>query len=477
MCLVPQRVLLAGLAIAGRGSLFMSSTVAQEVASFVETLESKSPNQPEFLQAVEEVIESVMPTVLDCKAYQDAAILERLTEPDRILRFRVTWEDDSGKVHVNRAYRVEFSNVLGPYKGGMRFHPTVNESVLKFLGFEQVFKNSLTGLLMGGGKGGSDFDPKGKSDAEVRRFCEALMLELSRHIGPNRDVPAGDIGVGAREVGYMFGAYRRLRNEHVGILTGKGIGWGGSLIRTEATGYGCVEFARLMLEHSGEEFAGKRCVVSGSGNVAQYAAEKLMKLGATVLSLSDSSGCIYAESGLSPEQLEWVKELKNGRRGRIHELADAFEGIEYREAGEPWEIACDVALPCATQNEISVEEAQKLVKGGVRVVAEGANMPVEARGVAVFQGAGVLFGPGKAANAGGVAVSGLEMAQNAGRLMWPADQVEGQLNTIMGDIHRQCLEHGTGDSGLKGGVPDYVRGANVAGFIRVADAMLAQGLW
>lgn len=455
----------------------MSATVAQEVASFVETLGKRSGHQPEFLQAVEEVIESVMPTVLDSKAYQDAAILERLTEPDRILRFRVTWEDDSGKVQVNRAYRVEFSNVLGPYKGGMRFHPTVNESVLKFLGFEQVFKNSLTGLLMGGGKGGSDFDPKGKSDSEVRRFCEALMLELARHIGPDRDVPAGDIGVGAREVGYMFGAYRRLHNEHVGVLTGKGIGWGGSLIRTEATGYGCVEFARLMIEHSGESFKGKRCVVSGSGNVAQYAVEKLMKLGATVLSMSDSSGCVYAETGITPEQLKWVKDLKNGRRGRIHELADAFDGIEYRKGGDPWEIACDVALPCATQNEIDEEEAQQLIKGGVRVVAEGANMPVEARGVAVFHGAGVLFAPGKAANAGGVAVSGLEMAQNAGRLMWPADQVEGQLNTIMSDIHRQCLEHGTGEYGLKDGVPDYVRGANVAGFIRVADAMLAQGLW
>ncbi len=455
----------------------MASSTDHEVAAFVAQVEISSEHQPEFLQAVHEVVESVMPVVLDNKTYQDANILERLVEPDRLLRFRVTWEDDQGRVHVNRAYRVEFSNVLGPYKGGMRFHPTVNESVLKFLGFEQVFKNSLTGLLMGGGKGGSDFDPKGKSDAEVRRFCEALMLELGRHIGPDTDVPAGDIGVGAREVGYMFGAYRRLHNKHVGVLTGKGIGWGGSLIRTEATGYGCVEFCRHMLEHTGDGFAGKKCVVSGSGNVAQHAAEKLIKLDAKVLSLSDSKGCIYVEDGLTTEHLEWIKDLKNNRRGRIHEAADAFDGIEYREGGEPWDIACDVALPCATQNEVSEDEARRLVKGGVRAVAEGANMPVEAGGVAVFQQAGVLFGPGKAANAGGVAVSGLEMAQNAGRLMWSADKVETQLEDIMRDIHAKCIEHGSGAHSTAKGVPDYVRGANVGGFIRVADAMLDQGLW
>ena len=455
----------------------MATAAASHLDSFMEALAARCPHQPEFHQAVHEVAESVMPIVLDTEAYRDALVLERLAEPDRLIRFRVTWEDDAGRVCVNRGYRIQFSNVLGPYKGGMRFHPTVNESVLKFLGFEQVFKNSLTGLLMGGAKGGSDFDPKGKSDAEVRRFCEALMLELARHIGPDTDVPAGDIGVGGREVGYMFGAYRRLCNEHVGVFTGKGVGWGGSLIRPEATGYGCVEFCRHMLRHAGEGIEGKRCVVSGSGNVAQYAAEKLIKLGGVVLAMSDSGGCIYAEKGLTADQVAWIKKLKNERRGRIHEAADEFGELSYREGGEPWEIPCELAFPCATQNEINVEEAKTLVKNGVRAVTEGANMPVEAGAVAVLQKAGVMFAPGKAANAGGVAVSGLEMAQNAGRLMWPADQVEGRLEQIMHEIHERCIEHGMGPHALSGGAPNYVRGANAAGFIRVADAMIAQGLW
>lgn len=455
----------------------MASSVEKEVSAFIDHLESTSPHQPEFQQAVHEVVESVMSVVLDNKSYQDAKVIERLVEPDRQLRFRVTWEDDKGRVHVNRAYRIEFSNVLGPYKGGMRFHPSVNESVLKFLGFEQTFKNSLTGLLMGGGKGGSDFDPKGKSDSEVRRFCEALMLELARHIGPDTDVPAGDIGVGAREVGFMFGAYRRLHNEHVGVFTGKGVGWGGSLIRNEATGYGCVQFAQLMLDHAGKDLKNQKCVVSGSGNVAQHVAEKLIQLDAKVLSLSDSGGCIHAEQGLTLDQLEWIKSLKNERRGRIHEAAEEFKNITFREGSEPWDIECQVAFPCATQNEVSTDDAKQLVKGGVMAVVEGANMPVEAGGVAVFREAGVLFAPGKAANAGGVAASGLEMAQNAGRFMWPAEKVENALNQIMRDIHDQCIEHGGGDDAIRKGVPDYVRGANIAGFIRIADAMLAQGLW
>lgn len=451
-------------------------TAAGPVDAFMESLGARCPGQPEFHQAVHEVAESVMPIVLDTPAYRDEALLERLTEPDRTIRFRVTWEDDEGRVRVNRGYRIQFSNVLGPYKGGMRFHPTVNESVLKFLGFEQIFKNSLTGLMMGGAKGGSDFDPKGKSDGEVRRFCESLMLELAAHIGPETDVPAGDIGVGAREVAYMFGAYRRLTNEHVGAFTGKGVGWGGSLIRSEATGYGCVEFCRHMLRHAGEGIEGKRCVISGSGNVAQHAAEKLVRIGAVVLAMSDSGGCIYAESGLSAEQVRWIMELKNDRRGRIHEAADAFENLTYRSGAEPWGIPCELAFPCATQNEITAEEAKTLVKNGVHAVTEGANMPVESGGVAVLQKAGVLFAPGKAANAGGVAVSGLEMAQNAGRLMWPADMVERRLEQIMEEIHLRCIEHGSGAHAI-GGVPNYVRGANVAGFIRVADAMVAQGRW
>lgn len=455
----------------------MAQAIARELEAFMNRLAEHCPHQPEFHQAVHEVVECVLPIVLDRAAYREAMVLERLTEPDRLVRFRVTWEDDEGRLRVNRGYRIQFSNVLGPYKGGMRFHPSVNESVLKFLGFEQVFKNSLTGLMMGGAKGGSDFDPKGKSDSEVRRFCEALMLELARHIGPDTDVPAGDIGVGAREVGYMFGAYRRLRNEHVGVFTGKGAGWGGSLIRPEATGYGAVAFCRHMLGHKGEGIAGKRCVVSGSGNVAQYAAEKLIGLGAVVLAMSDSGGCIYAEEGISAEQLAWIKELKNERRGRIREAADAFGTLTFREGGEPWEIPCDLAFPCATENEISAEEAKTLVKNGVLAVTEGANMPVHPAGVAVFQQAGVMFAPGKAANAGGVAVSGLEMAQNAGRLMWTAAIVEERLEQIMSEIHARCIEHGAGRHELAGGVPNYVRGANVAGFIRVADAMTAQGVW
>jgi glutamate dehydrogenase (NADP+) len=455
----------------------MPSSAAHEVETFMSGLAEHCPRQPEFHQAVHEVVAAVMPVVLDTPAYRAQRVLERLAEPDRLVRFRVTWTDDQGRVQVNRGYRIQFSNVLGPYKGGMRFHPTVNESVLKFLGFEQIFKNSLTGLLMGGAKGGSDFDPKGKSDAEVRRFCEALMLELVRHIGPDTDVPAGDIGVGAREVGYMFGAYRRLTHTHVGVLTGKGVGWGGSLIRTEATGYGAVSFCRHMLGHKGEGIEGKTCVVSGSGNVAQHAAQRLVALGAKVLAMSDSDGCIYAQGGLSGDQIAWIKELKNERRGRIHEAAEAFDGIEYRPGGEPWQIPCQLAFPCATQNEINIEEATALVRNGVLAVTEGANMPVRSDAVPVLHKAGVLFAPGKAANAGGVAVSGLEMAQNAGRLMWSASMVEERLEQIMSEIHSRCIEFGAGKHELSGGVPNYVRGANVAGFIRVADAMIDQGIW
>lgn len=451
--------------------------MSTHVESFLSALASRNPAEPEFLQAVREVLESVMPVVLDTKRYQDAAILERLAEPDRTIRFRVTWEDDHGNLHVNRAWRVQFSNALGPYKGGLRFHPTVTQSVLKFLGFEQVFKNALTGLMMGGGKGGSDFDPKGKSDSEVRRFCEAFMLELFRHVGEDIDVPAGDIGVGAREVGFLFGHYRRLSNTHTGVFTGKKHAWGGSHIRTEATGYGCVEFCRLMLEHIGQGISGKRCVVSGSGNVAQYAAERLIQLGATVVAMSDSGGVIHDPKGIDHEKLEWIKDLKNVRRGRIAEYAAKFPGVEFRERAEPWDIACDLAFPCATQNEISKAEAQSLVKNGTLAVAEGANMPTDPDAIAVLQAGGVLFAPGKASNAGGVACSGLEMAQDAGRLQWPASTVQNQLFDIMADIHRACLKHADHGPRIAKDRVNYLHGANIAGFIRVADAMIDQGVW
>ncbi len=454
----------------------MSTITAQpgtdkQVDSFLGWVKSRNPNQPEFLQAVEEVARSVMPVVLDNKAYQDAMILERLTEPDRMMTFRIVWEDDLGNVQVNRGWRVEFNSAIGPYKGGLRFHPTVCPSILKFLGFEQVFKNSLTTLPMGGGKGGSNFDPKGKSDREVMRFCQAFMAELFRHIGPNTDVPAGDIGVGAREIGYLFGAYKKLANEFTGVLTGKGLGWGGSLIRTEATGYGCVYFANHMLEDMGESFKGKKVAVSGSGNVAIYATEKLIQLGAIPVTLSDSSGFIHDPLGIDMEKLAFVKELKEVRRGRISEYADKYKSASFAP-GRPWQVDVDVALPCATQNELDVDGAKALIANGVKVVAEGANMPTTAQATEMFQQAGVLFGPGKAANAGGVAVSGLEMSQNSQRLAWTREEVDAKLQNIMANIHANCVEHGKTESGTT----DYVRGANIAGFIKVADAMLAQGL-
>ena len=444
--------------------------VLNETSEFMARLRTRYAHEPEFLQAVEEVVGSVMPVVLDNKQYQDANILERLTEPDRLLSFRVTWEDDQGNVRVNRGYRVEFNNAIGPYKGGLRFHPTVYPGLLKFLGFEQIFKNSLTTLPMGGGKGGSDFDPKGKSDREVMRFCQAFMSELWRHIGPDTDVPAGDIGVGGREIGYLFGQYRKLANEVTGVLTGKGLGWGGSLIRTEATGYGTVYFCEQMLETKGESFNGKRVAVSGSGNVAIYAVEKLLALGANVVTLSDSSGYIYDPDGIDAEKLSYVKDLKEVRRGRISEYASKYTNAEFAE-GRPWGVKADVALPCATQNEIDIDDAKELIDNGVIAVAEGANMPTTIDATNAFQEAGVLFGPGKAANAGGVAVSGLEMSQNSQRLSWTRDEVDKKLHAIMIDIHENCVKHATTD-----GTTDYVRGANVAGFIKVADAMVAQGL-
>lgn len=443
---------------------------AADVERFIDWTRDRNPGQPEFMQAVEEVAASVMPVVRDREAYREARILERLTEPDRLVSFRVTWADDSGAVQVNRGYRVEFSGALGPYKGGLRFHPSVNVSVLKFLGFEQVFKNSLTGLSMGGGKGGSDFNPKGRSDAEVMRFCQAFMSELFRHIGPDRDVPAGDIGVGGREIGFLFGQYRKLANEFTGVLTGKGLPYGGSHLRTEATGYGSVYFAGHMLETIGEGLKGKRVAISGSGNVALYAAEKLVELGASVVTMSDSSGFVHDPDGLDREKLEFIEDLKEVRRGRIGEFAEQYKSAEFHE-GKPWGVAADVAMPCATQNEIDLDDAKTLSRNGVRAVVEGANMPLTRDATDHLQSEGVLVAPGKASNAGGVGVSGLEMAQNSQRETWTRDEVDRRLRAIMSSIHASCVEHGGG-----GDRTDYVRGANVAGFIKVGDAMLAQGL-
>ncbi|MEM8924140.1 MAG: NADP-specific glutamate dehydrogenase [Actinomycetota bacterium] len=451
----------------------MNRTLAVETQPrldrFMSGLEKRNPGEPEFHQAVREVAESLMPVIVERPDYDKAQILERLTEPDRVVIFRVTWEDDEGNIRANRAWRVQFNNSIGPYKGGLRFHPSVNLSVLKFLGFEQILKNSLTTLPMGGAKGGSNFNPKGKSDREVMRFCQSLMTELHRHIGEDVDVPAGDIGVGAREISYLFGQYKRLENRFTGILTGKGLAFGGSLVRTEATGYGAVYFLQHMLAHVGDDIVGKRAVVSGSGNVALYAAEKLDQLGATVLTLSDSGGFIHDPDGIGGEKLEWVKELKEVRRGRISEYVDRFGGT-YHEGRRPWNVPCDLAVPCATQNEISVDDARALVANGVRAVVEGANMPTELDGVHVFLDARVLFGPGKAANAGGVAVSGLEQSQNALRISWDRKEVDGRLGDIMASIHRQCVANGDDD-----GHVDYVKGANIAGFVKVADAMLAYG--
>lgn len=441
------------------------------VHDVLESMARRNQRQPEFMQAAKIVLESLEPVFAVHRGYQEAAILERITEAERSIIFRVPWVDDRGKVHVNRGYRIQFSSVLGPYKGGLRFHPTVNLSIMKFLAFEQTFKNSLTGLSMGGGKGGSDFDPKGKSDNEVMRFCQSFMTELQRHIGPDTDVPAGDIGVGAREIGYLFGQYRRLRNEFSGSLTGKGLHWGGSLARPEATGFGAVYFAQEMLHGVGDTIEGKTCVVSGSGNVAQFTVRKLNELGATAVTLSDSSGYIHDPDGITPEKLEWVMELKNVKRGRIEEYATEF-GATYFPGERPWAVPCDVAFPSATQNEIERSDAEALIRNGCRAVAEGANMPTVPEAIDAFIAAKVLFGPGKAANAGGVATSGLEMSQNSMRLKWTFGEVDQRLHRIMHDIYRATSEaaqryHEAGN---------FEVGANIAGFIKVADAMLDQGV-
>ncbi len=450
----------------------MSSDAANaEVAKFMNGLKKRNPGMSEFHQAVEEFVETVMPYVMERKIYQDAQILERLTEPDRVVIFRVSWEDDQGNYRVNRAWRVQFNNTIGPYKGGLRFHPTVTLSVLKFLGFEQIFKNSLTGLPMGGGKGGSNFNPKGKSDHEVMRFCQAMMTELSRHIGEDTDVPAGDIGVGAREIGYLFGQWKRVENRFTGVLTGKGLDYGGSLIRKEATGYGVVYFTYDMMKAHGDEVSGKKVAISGSGNVATYAAEKVLMLGGTPITMSDSGGTIYDKEGITQEKLEFIKELKEVRRGRISEYAEKF-GAEYLEGKRPWSVPCDIALPCATQNELNAEDAKTLIKNGVKCVAEGANMPSTLDAVHEFHEAGVLFGPAKAANAGGVAVSGLEQSQNALRMSWKAEDVDQRLDTIMEEIHGKCQQYGDKVNGKI----NYVKGANLAGFVKVANAMLAYGV-
>lgn len=449
----------------------MSSQYQQQIDQFMELVRGKNGHEAEFLQAVEEVAETVIPFIEENPKYKGKMLLERMVEPERTIIFRVPWVDDQGNTQVNRGFRVEFNSAIGPYKGGIRFHPTVNLSILKFLGFEQVFKNSLTTLPMGGGKGGSDFDPKGKSDNEVMRFCQSFMSELSRHIGPDTDVPAGDIGVGGREIGYMFGQYKRLKNEFTGVLTGKGATWGGSLIRPEATGYGNVFFAREMLGTKGESFEGKKVLISGSGNVAQYAAEKCIQLGATVISMSDSKGSIHDPAGIDADKLAWIMELKNVKRGRIKEYADQFDGVEFHEGKTPWHIAADVALPCATQNELNGDDARVLVGNGVMCVSEGANMPCTPEAMEVFHEAKILYAPGKASNAGGVATSGLEMSQNSLRLSWTREEVEEKLLGIMKNIHASCVEYGK-----DGDHVDYVRGANVAGFVKVAEAMMDQGV-
>jgi len=442
------------------------------IKNFINTVDKRNPNEPEFLQAVTEVAETVLPFIEKNPQYGKDKLLERMTEPERVLLFRVPWVDDSGEVQINKGYRIEMNSAIGPYKGGLRFHPSVNLSILKFLAFEQVFKNSLTTLPMGGGKGGSDFNPKGKTDAEVMRFCQSFMTELSRHIGPNTDVPAGDIGVGGREIGYMFGQYKRLRNEFTGVLTGKGMSFGGSLIRPEATGYGDVYFAQNMLATKGDSFKGKTVAVSGSGNVAQYATEKATELGAKVVTMSDSSGYIYDEAGIDAEKLAFVMELKNVKRGRISAYVEKYPSAKFFKGERPWNVACDIALPCATQNELNESEAKALVTNGCICVSEGANMPTTPEAIEVFQKAKVLFAPGKASNAGGVATSGLEMSQNSLRLNWTREEVDQKLHTIMNDIHESCVKYGTQEDGYV----DYVKGANIAGFVKIADAMTAQGV-
>jgi len=446
------------------------ASIQSEVDKFMKGLAKRNPGEPEFVQAVQEVAESLMPFVLDNPKYREAQILERMTEPDRIIIFRVTWEDDAGNIRANRAWRVQFNNSIGPYKGGMRFHPSVTLSVLKFLGFEQVFKNSLTGLPMGGGKGGSNFNPKGKSDREIMRFCQSLMIELHRHIGEDTDVPAGDIGVGAREISYMFGQYKRLENRFVGTLTGKGLAFGGSLVRTEATGYGAVYFMQNMLRTRWEEMSGKTAVVSGSGNVAIYCVEKLLELDVKVLTMSDSGGFIHDKDGITPEKLAWIKDLKEVRRGRIREYAAHFPNVEFHENRRPWSVPGELAFPCATQNELDGEDARTLIRNGLVAIAEGANMPCSLDAVRAFLDAKTLFGPAKAANAGGVAVSGFEQSQNAMRIAWPREEVDRRLQEIMQNIHKQCLDYGR-----IGDYTNYVTAANIAGFVKVADAMLAYG--
>ncbi len=450
----------------------MDAKTQSKIDKFMDEVRTRNGHEPEFIQAVQEVAETVIPYIARKKIYSGKNILLRMVEPERLLSFRVSWVDDKGDIHVNRGYRIQMNSAIGPYKGGLRFHPSVNASILKFLAFEQVFKNSLTTLPMGGGKGGSDFDPKGKSDDEVMRFCHAFMTELSRHIGPNTDVPAGDIGVGGREIGFLFGMYKKIRNEFTGVLTGKGRSWGGSLIRPEATGYGTVYFAQSMLGTREESVEGKTVVISGSGNVAQFAAEKVLHLGGKVVTLSDSSGYIYDSEGIDKKKLAFVMDLKNNKRGRISEYAKKYKSAKFVKGKTPWEVKCDIALPCATQNELTGADAKKLLKGKCICVAEGANMPSTPEAIHEFEKSKILFAPGKASNAGGVATSGLEMSQNSLRISWTREEVDGRLKAIMEDIHDSCIQYGK----EKGGYCNYVKGANIAGFVKVADAMLAQGV-
>jgi glutamate dehydrogenase/leucine dehydrogenase len=449
----------------------MSKSLEVSLNDFMTKIIAKNPGEVEFHQAVQEVAESLMPFIEENPKYKHAKILERIAEPERVIMFRVPWIDDKGNLQINRGYRIEMNSAIGPYKGGLRFHPTVNLGVLKFLAFEQCFKNSLTTLPMGGGKGGSDFDPKGKSDNEVMHFCQSFMTELFRHIGPNTDVPAGDIGVGGREIGFLFGQYKRLKNEFTGVLTGKGLGWGGSLIRPEATGYGCVYFAEEMLKTRQMDFRNKNVVISGSGNVAQYAVEKVIQLGGKVLTLSDSNGFVHDSDGIDAEKLNFVLELKNVKRGRISEYAQKYKKAEYFEGRTPWGVKCDIALPCATQNEVNETDAQMLVRNKCIAVSEGANMPSTPEAIAVYQNSKILYGPGKAANAGGVATSGLEMTQNSMRLNWSREEVDSRLHEIMVNIHEACLRYGRESKEYV----NYVNGANISGFIKIADAMIAQG--
>lgn len=453
--------------------IFKPNEIKYKVDGFLDLVRQRNGHEPEFLQAVEEVAETVIPYIIQNDIYHGKNILLRMVEPERAIMFRVNWVDDDGEIQVNRGYRIQMNSAIGPYKGGLRFHPSVNMSILKFLAFEQVFKNSLTTLPMGGGKGGSDFDPKGKSDNEIMRFCHAFMSELFRHIGPNTDVPAGDIGVGGREIGFLFGMYKKLQNEFTGVLTGKGMTWGGSLIRPEATGYGTVYFAEKMLQTKGDSIKGKTVCISGSGNVAQYAAEKIIQLGGKVITLSDSSGYILDSDGINKEKLAFVMDLKNNKRSRISAYVDTYTNAQFFAHKTPWEQACDVAMPCATQNELSGSAAETLLKNGCICVSEGANMPSTKAAVAVFQKARILFAPGKASNAGGVATSGLEMTQNSLRFNWSREEVDEKLKDIMGNIHDKCIAYGKDE---KTGYIDYVKGANIAGFVKVADAMLAQGV-